>query len=75
MLEPLYAPGKDTGNARSEAKLDEPEIRIDDILKAELARNTSGACGDGNEMTALGLAAQSLRHLMQQRRTALRGAP
>ena len=75
MLEPLYALGSEIRNARSEAELDETEKRIDDILKAELARNASGDGADSNEMAALGLAAQRLHHLMQQRRTALRGSP
>jgi TRAP-type uncharacterized transport system substrate-binding protein len=75
MLEPLYALGNEIRNARSEAELDETEKRIDDILKAELARNASGDGADSNEMAALGLAAQRLHHLMQQRRTALRGSP
>jgi TRAP-type uncharacterized transport system substrate-binding protein len=75
MLEPLYALGNEIRNARSEAELDETEKRIDDILKAELARNASGDGADSNEMAALGLAAQRLHYLMQQRRTALRTSP
>jgi hypothetical protein len=75
MLEPLYALGNEIRSARSEAELDETERRIDDILKKELARNASGDGADGNEMAALGLAAQRLHHLMQQQRTVLRGAP
>ena len=73
MLEPLYALGNEIRNARSESELDETERRIDDILKAELARNANGEGADSNEMAALGLAAQRLHHLMQQRRTVLRG--
>jgi len=42
MPEPLYALGNEIGNARSGAEIDEPEKRIDDILKAELARNANG---------------------------------
>ncbi|UPK29084.1 hypothetical protein [Bradyrhizobium sp. 195] len=76
MLEPLYALGNDIRNARSEAELDETERPIDDILKAELSRNASGeGGGDSNEMAALGLAAQRVHYLLQQRRTVLRGSP
>jgi TRAP-type uncharacterized transport system substrate-binding protein len=75
MLEPLYALGGEIRNAGSEAELDETEKRIDDILKAELARNANGDGADSNEMAALGLAAQRLHYLMQQRRTVLRGSP
>ncbi len=75
MREPLYALRNEIRNARSEAELDETEMRIDDILKAELARNASGEPADSSELAALGLAAQRLHHLMQQRRTVLRGSP
>lgn len=73
-LEPLYELGSEIRNARSEAELEQTERRIDDILKAELARSASGEGADG-EMAALGLAAQRLHYLMQQRRTVLRGSP
>jgi TRAP-type uncharacterized transport system substrate-binding protein len=75
MLEPLYALGGEIRNARSEAELDETEKRIDNILKAELARNANGDGADSNDMAALSLAAQRLHYLMQQRRTVLRGSP
>ncbi|MBR0874557.1 ABC transporter substrate-binding protein [Bradyrhizobium tropiciagri] len=75
MLEPLYALGDEVRNARSEAELDETEKRIDDILRAELARNASADSVDSNELTALGLATQRLHHLIRQRRTVLRGSP
>jgi hypothetical protein len=73
--EQLYALGGEIRNARSEAELDETEKRIDNILKAELARNANGDGADSNDMAALSLAAQRLHYLMQQRRTVLRGSP
>jgi TRAP-type uncharacterized transport system substrate-binding protein len=73
-LEPLYELGSEIRNARSEAELEETERRIDDILKAELTRSAGGEDADG-EMAALGLAAQRLHYLMQQRRTVLRSSP
>jgi TRAP-type uncharacterized transport system substrate-binding protein len=75
LIEPLYALGGEIRNAGSEAELDETEKRIDDILTAELARNANGDGADSYEMAALGLAAQRLHHLMQQRRTVLRRSP
>ncbi|WP_431014875.1 TAXI family TRAP transporter solute-binding subunit [Bradyrhizobium pachyrhizi] len=75
MLEPLYELGNRIRNAKTEAELEETERRIDDILKAELARNASGEGADGIEMAALGLAAQRLQYLMHHRRTVLRSSP
>jgi len=51
------------------------EKRIDDILKAELARNASGEGADSTDMAALSLAAHRLQYLMSHRRISLRGAP
>ena len=42
MLEPLYALGSEIKSAKSEEELEEIEKRIDDMLKAELARNANG---------------------------------
>lgn len=75
MLQPLYELGNEIKGAKSEAELDEIEKRIDDILKAELARNASGSGADGAEMAALGLAAQRLQYLMSHHRTLLRKTP
>ncbi|MDO9294461.1 TAXI family TRAP transporter solute-binding subunit [Bradyrhizobium sp.] len=74
MVEPLYELGNEIKGAKSEAELDKVEKRIDDMLKAELARNASGEGADSNDMAALGLAAHRLQHLMNHRRTLLRSA-
>jgi hypothetical protein len=74
MLEPLYELGKEIKGARSEADLEEIEKRIDNMLKAELARNASGEGADSADMAALGLAAHRLQYLMSHRRTLLRSA-
>jgi hypothetical protein len=73
MLEPLYELGNEIKGAASEAELEEIEKRIDEILKAELARNTSGEGADSADMAALSLAAHRLQYLMSHRRTPLRG--
>jgi hypothetical protein len=52
MLEPLYELGNEIKGARSESELEQIEKRIDDILKAELARNVSGVGADGTDMAA-----------------------
>ncbi|WP_375787790.1 TAXI family TRAP transporter solute-binding subunit [Bradyrhizobium sp. Pha-3] len=75
MLEPLYELGNEIKGAQSEAELDEIERKIDDILKAELARNANGDGADSTDMAALGLAAQRLQYLMSHRRTLLRKTP
>jgi TRAP-type uncharacterized transport system substrate-binding protein len=75
MLGPLYELGNDIRNARSEAELDEIERRIDDILKAELARNAGGEGADSSEMAALGLAAHRLQYLMSHCRARLGHMP
>jgi TRAP-type uncharacterized transport system substrate-binding protein len=72
MLEPLYELGNEIKSARSEAELEDIEKRIDDILKAELARNASGDGADSTDMAALGLAAHRLQYLMDHRRSDLR---
>ena len=73
-LTPLYELADEIRNTQSEAELEKTERRIDDILRAELARNANGEGVDGNEMAALGLAAQRLQYLMHQRRNVLRGS-
>ena len=73
MLEPLYELGNEIRGASSEAELEEIEKRIDDMLKAELARNAGGEGADSAEMAALSLAAHRLQYLMSHRRTLLRG--
>jgi TRAP-type uncharacterized transport system substrate-binding protein len=73
MLEPLYDLGNEIKGARSEEELEEIEKRIDDMLKAELARNANGEGADSTEMAALSLAAHRLQYLMSHRRTLLRG--
>lgn len=75
MLEPLYELGNEVKGAQSEAELDEIERKIDDILKAELARNANSDGADSTDMAALGLAAQRLQYLMSHRRTLLRTTP
>jgi TRAP-type uncharacterized transport system substrate-binding protein len=71
-LEPLYELGNEIKTAKSEAELEEIEKRIDDILKAELARNATGDETDNANMAALSLAAHRLQYLMSHRRTLLR---
>ena len=73
MLEPLYALGSEIKSAKSEEELEEIEKRIDDMLKAELARNANGEGADSADMAALSLAAHRLQYLMSHRRTQLRG--
>jgi TRAP-type uncharacterized transport system substrate-binding protein len=78
MLEPLYALGNEIKSARDEAKLEEIEKKIDDILKAKLAGNSSGEGADNTDnvdMTALSLAAHRLQYLMSHRRTLLHKTP
>jgi hypothetical protein len=72
MLEPLFELGNEIKGAKSEAELEEIEKRIDDILKAELARNANGEGADSSEMAALSLAAHRLQYLMSHRRISLR---
>jgi hypothetical protein len=71
MLEPLYELGNKIKHASSEAELEEIEKRIDDMLKAELARNANGEGADSADMAALSLAAHRLQYLMSHRRTTL----
>jgi hypothetical protein len=73
MLEPLYELGNEIKGARTEAELEEIEKRIDDMLKAELARNANGEGADSTEMAALSIAAHRLQYLMSHRRTLVRG--
>jgi TRAP-type uncharacterized transport system substrate-binding protein len=78
MLEPLYALGNEIKSARDEAKLEEIEKKIDDILKAKLAGNSSREGADNTDnvdMTALSLAAHRLQYLMSHRRTLLHKTP
>jgi TRAP-type uncharacterized transport system substrate-binding protein len=72
MLEPLYELGNEIKDAKREAELEEIEKRIDDMLKAELARNANGEGADSADMAALSLAAHRLQYLMSHRRTLLR---
>jgi len=72
MLEPLYELGNEIKSAKSEIELDDIEKRIDNILKAELARNAKGDDADGASMAAFSLAAQRLQYLMSHRRAMLR---
>jgi hypothetical protein len=71
MLEPLYELGNKIKHASSEAELEEIEKRIDDMLKAELARSANGGGADSADMAALSLAAHRLQYLMSPRRTTL----
>jgi TRAP-type uncharacterized transport system substrate-binding protein len=71
VLEPLYALGNEIKSARSEAELEEIEKKIDDILKAKLAGNSSGEGADSTDITALSLAAHRLQYLMSHRRALL----
>jgi TRAP-type uncharacterized transport system substrate-binding protein len=74
-LEPLYELGNEIKGARSEAELEETEKKIDDILRAELARNANGDGADNTEVAALSLAAHRLQYLMSHHRTLLRQPP
>jgi TRAP-type uncharacterized transport system substrate-binding protein len=71
VLEPLYALGNEIKSARNEAELEEIEKKIDDILKAKLAGNSSGEGADSTDITALSLAAHRLQYLMSHRRALL----
>jgi TRAP-type uncharacterized transport system substrate-binding protein len=78
MLEPLYALGNEIKSASDEAELEEIEKKIDDILKAKLASNSSGEGADSTDstdMTALSLAAHRLQYLMSHRRDLLQKSP
>ncbi len=75
MLEPFYELGNEIKAAKSEVELDEIEKRIDEVLKAELARSANGESDNSPDMAALSLAAQRLHYLMGHRRTLLRNAP
>jgi hypothetical protein len=75
MLEPLYELGNEIKGASSEAELEQIEKRIDDILRAEFARNANGESADSSEMAAVSLAAHRLQHLMSHRRMPLRQTP
>ena len=78
MLEPLYALGNEIKSARDEAELEDIEKKIDDILKAKLASNSSGEGADSTDstdMTALSLAAHRLQYLMSHRRALLQKSP
>lgn len=65
-----YALTDQISNANSEAELATIESRIDDILKAEFERISTGAV-EAAESAALGLATHRLEHLISQRRTLL----
>jgi hypothetical protein len=78
MLEPLYALGNEIKSARNEAELEEIEKKIDDILKAKLAGNSSAEGADSTDstdITALSLAAHRLQYLMSHRRALLQKTP
>ena len=66
----LYALIDQISNANSEAELATIESRINDVLKAELERISTGTVEAG-ESTALGLAMHRLEHLISQRRMLL----
>jgi TRAP-type uncharacterized transport system substrate-binding protein len=74
-LEGLYELGNEIKIAKSEAELEQTEKRIDEILKAELARNANGDDTDSTDMAALSLAAHRLQYLMGHQRTLLSQTP
>lgn len=74
-LEPLYELGNEIKAARTENELEQTEKKIDDMLKAEFARNATGDGVDGTDMAALSLAAHRLQYLMSHRRTRLEQIP
>lgn len=69
----LYALRGSIAECRDHAELAAVEGQIDDILRRELERYTTGAIEAG-EMGALGLATHRLEYAMAQRRVALDGA-
>ncbi len=70
----LYALTDQIGRAGNEAELAKTERRIDDILKGELEKFTTGNA-EATETAALGLATHRLEHLIAQRRAALDDKP
>ena len=68
----LYALMGQISESRDSAELASVEAQIDDILKRELERYSTGAI-DAGEMGALGLATHRLEYAMVQRRLALNG--
>jgi TRAP-type uncharacterized transport system substrate-binding protein len=70
-LEGLYELGNEIRIAKSEAELEQTEKRIDEILKAEFARNANCDDTDSTDMAALSLAAHRLQYLMGHQRTQL----
>jgi hypothetical protein len=66
----LYGLMDKIGAARSETELADAERDIDEILKLELAKHSSGNA-EAAESAALGLATHRLERLIGQRRTAL----
>ena len=68
----LYALMGQISASRDSSELTSVESQIDDILKRELERYSTGAI-DAGEMGALGLATHRLEYAMAQRRLALNG--
>lgn len=69
----LYALVEKINEVKSETELAAIEQQIDEILKVELEKCSSGKL-DSGEMGAIGLASQRLQYLMAQRRLTLNGA-
>jgi hypothetical protein len=68
----LHALMDQINEASSDAELADMERRIDDILKAELDKASTGDA-DAAATAALGLATHRLEYLIGQRRAALAG--
>jgi len=68
----LYALTDQINKANNVAELTETESRIDDILKEELKKYSSGDA-ETAETAAMGLATHRLEHLIAQRRALLNG--
>jgi hypothetical protein len=69
-VDPLYALAGSVRDARSEADLNAIEEKIDNIIKAELAKYAKGE-SRAADSAALSLAAQRLEHLIHYRRSRL----
>ena len=69
----LYALVAKINDVKSETDLAAIEQQVDEILKVELEKCSSGQV-DSGEMSAMNMASQRLQYLMAQRRLALNGA-
>jgi TRAP transporter TAXI family solute receptor len=69
----LYALVEKINDVKSEADLAAIEQQVDEILKVELEKCSSGQVDTG-EMSAMSMASQRLQYLLAQRRLALNGA-